>query len=73
MFFESLRNLQPAVDKIDNLKVIGQFHDEIVLEWSPGSYPLDKACALLEDRMTTTSLQDFPLGAEIKHAHRYIK
>lgn len=73
VFFESLRNLQPTVDKIDNLKVIGQFHDEIVLEWTPGSYPLDKACALLEDRMTTTSLRDFPLGAEIKHAHRYIK
>ena len=73
VFFESLRNLQPTVDKIDNLKVIGQFHDEIVLEWTPGFYSLDKACALLEDRMTTTSLLDFPLGAEIKHAHRYIK
>jgi DNA polymerase len=73
MFFESLASLQKVVDKIDNLEVIGQFHDEIVMEWRPGTYPLDKAVALLEDRMTTTLLTDFPLGAEVKHAHRYIK
>jgi DNA polymerase bacteriophage-type len=73
VFFESLANLQPVVDKIDNLQVVGQFHDEIVLEWKPGMYSLDMALALLEDRMTSTTLVNFPLGAEIKHAHRYIK
>lgn len=73
VFFESLANLQPVVDRIDNLQVVGQFHDEIVLEWKPGAYSLDKALALLEDRMTSTTLVNFPLGAEIKHAHRYIK
>jgi DNA polymerase bacteriophage-type len=73
VFFDSLSSLQPVVDKIDNLEVVGQFHDEIVLEWKPGAYSLDRAIALLEDRMTSTTLVAFPLGAEIKHAFRYIK
>jgi len=73
VFFESLAYLQPTVDKVDNLQVVGQFHDEIVVEWKPGSYPLDTALGLLHDRMTATSLIGFPLGAEIKHAYRYIK
>jgi DNA polymerase len=73
VFFESLARLQPVVDMIDTLQVVGQFHDEIVVEWAPGFYPLDKAVALLEDRMTSTTLRKFPLGAEIKYAYRYIK
>ena len=73
VFFESLARLVPVVDRMDNVKVVGQFHDEIVLEWKPGMYSLDHAVALLEDRMTTTQLQGFPLGAEVKSAHRYIK
>lgn len=73
IFFDCLDQLQPVVDKIDNLEVIGQFHDEIVLEWKPGTFALNDAVALLHNKMTRTFLPEFPLGAEVKSAHRYIK
>lgn len=80
MFFESLVSLQRIVDEIKNLQIIGQFHDEIVMEWTPESafesgltYTLGDSMTLLERKMTHTALIGFPLAAEIKTAYRYIK
>jgi hypothetical protein len=58
---------------VSNVKLVGQFHDEIVLEWSPGSFPAEATVTQLDWYMTRTMLRGFPLGAEIKSAYRYIK
>jgi hypothetical protein len=77
VFFRSLRMLTTEIEKqgIRNVRVIGQFHDELVVEWWPavGGVSHDAAVALLERCMTETSLPGFPLAAEIKSAHRYVK
>lgn len=81
LFFYSLQkfaNYKKAGNPT-NVKTVGQFHDEIVLEWSPRKesvdWTLEHAVSYLEMAMTKTppELQGFPLGAEINHAHRYIK
>ena len=64
-----------------NLKLIGQFHDEIVLEWSPiesvedreQAVTLEYAVKKLEQLMSTSPVLDFPLAAEVKYDHRYTK
>jgi hypothetical protein len=64
-----------TLDK-DNVWPIGQFHDEIVLEWEPGDQwqsDLGATMEVLGRCMTTTSLPGFPLDAVVKHDHRYIK
>ena len=64
-----------------NVKLIGQFHDEIVLEWTPiesvgktwGAVSLEYAVKKLEQLMSTSPVLDFPLAAEVKYDHRYTK
>lgn len=78
MFFYSLRWLMDnGLTEIPNVKLIGQFHDEIVLEWWPsnedGALTLKEAEWLLVRAMTSTNWRGFPLDAEIKHAFRYTK
>lgn len=59
----------------DNVTVVGQFHDEIVLDWKPGAIPLHEAEARMGTLMSTPPawLAGFPLDAEIKSDYRYIK
>jgi DNA polymerase len=73
MFFQSLKELDEQLKLVPNAKLIGQFHDEIVVEWQPGHRSLDDVRSMMELAMTTTMLTGFPLGAEIKSSHRYIK
>ena len=76
IFFSVMANVQEWVDKYTNLKLIGQFHDELVVEWSPGgTISLAEALNVLNSLMSRPPdyARDFPLAAEIKHAHRYIK
>lgn len=73
MFFDSLRVLDKELEWVPNARIIGQFHDEIVVEWSPGNAPLSQVKHMMEVAMTSTHLPGFPLGAEIKSDHRYIK
>jgi DNA polymerase I-like protein with 3'-5' exonuclease and polymerase domains len=64
-----------------NVKLIGQFHDEIVLEWTPiesveetwRAVSLSFAATRLKQLMSTSSVLDFPLAAEVKYDHRYTK
>ena len=80
LFFRVLRNVSYDMT-YSNLKLIGQFHDEIVLEWSPiesvedreQAVTLESAVGQLEFLMSTTSVLDFPLAAEVKFDHRYTK
>ena len=57
------------------VKMIGQFHDELVAEWDPTcTISLEEAQARLLRAMTDIDGYPwFPFAAEVKHAHRYIK
>lgn len=80
LFFRVLRVV--SCDMVyPNLKLIGQFHDEIVLEWSPiesvedreQAVTLEYAAKKLGRLMSTSPMLDFPLAAEVKFDHRYTK
>ena len=80
LFFRVLRAVSCDM-AYPNLKLIGQFHDEIVLEWSPiesvedreQAVTLESAVGQLELLMSTSPVLDFPLAAEVKFDHRYTK
>ena len=80
LFFRVLRDVSYAM-VYPNLKLIGQFHDEIVLEWSPietaevqeHAISLEFAVRQLELVMSDSPVPDFPLAAEVKFDHRYTK
>ena len=58
------------------VELIGQFHDEIVLNWDPTrtSWSREYAISRLERAMTDSSyITGFPLGAEVKSDYRYTK
>jgi len=75
LFFRSLRSTQQWVDGRPNVDIVGQFHDEIVLDWSPSAsgIPFDDAISMLQASMETSALHNFPLKAEIKSDYRYTK
>lgn len=80
LFFRTLREVRICMG-YPNVKLIGQFHDEIVLEWMPiesvgktwGAVSLEYAVKELEQLMSTSPVLDFPLAAEVKYDHRYTK
>ena len=80
LFFRTLHAVSYDMS-YPNLKIIGQFHDEIVLEWSPveafdnqeGVVSLPFAVKQLEQLMSMSPVLDFPLAAEVKYDHRYTK
>ena len=76
MFFQSLETLYFELMTVSNAQIIGQFHDEIVVDWTPtvgSGTSLAHLIRVMEKAMTTTPLAGFPLGADIKCAYRYIK
>jgi hypothetical protein len=73
VFFDSLRQVHAECAKWNNVSLVGQMHDEIVLDWVPGALSLADARAMLEQCMTNTQLPGFPLAAEMKHDYRYTK
>jgi DNA polymerase len=77
LFFDSLRRVDRWLENATNVKLIGQFHDEIVLEWTPPAsalgWDLKTTVDTFADLMGQTMWTDFPLVADVKYAHRYIK
>lgn len=77
MFMIALRDTWIWTEESTNVDLIGQFHDEIVLDWVPPAtnraYSLDEAKARLQRSMTYTEVPGFPLDAEINSSYRYIK
>jgi hypothetical protein len=73
VFFASLREVHGWCERLDNVQLVGQFHDEIVLDWVPGQHDLMYAEAMLSECMQYTTLPSFPLAAEIKSDYRYTK
>ena len=54
--------------------LVGQFHDEIVVDWRPGRISLEGAAADMRTMMSDPGrFTSFPLDAEIKWDYRYIK
>ena len=75
VFFNSLELLSLALTGT-GVEIVGQFHDEIVVDWNPGrtKLSLDQVITIMENCMSDPGpLKGFPLEADIKHAHRYIK
>lgn len=75
VFFTSLADVHEWVQTQFNVELIGQFHDEIVLDWTPSAVgpSLNTTKKVLEMAMTNTVLKGFPLSAEIKDDYRYTK
>lgn len=75
VFFDSLRDVHNRLYPFHevNVQLVGQFHDEIVLDWAPGMTSLESTKNMLNDCMSRTTLPGFPLAAEIKHDYRYTK
>ena len=82
LFFNSLVDLQDRLQHLPFAKIVGQFHDEIVVELDlteAEMLGMTAAEAIVEVKrkmrlaMTSSSLPGFPLDSEIKSAHRYLK
>jgi DNA polymerase bacteriophage-type len=74
IFFESLVELKRAIDEVPNATIIGQFHDEVVIDWVPGQYPMEYVMKLMEKTMTFSRTHpQLPMGVEVKHDYRYTK
>ena len=75
VFFDTLRKTAGWVGSTPGIELVGQFHDEVVLDWAPHRMgpSLDGAKSMLNSSMSVTSLPGFPLAAEIKHDYRYTK
>lgn len=74
IFFRTLVNVKQWVDANPQLRLVGQFHDEIVVDWSPGPLSLFDAKLALHRLMSTIQgMPSFPLDADVKDDYRYIK
>lgn len=75
LFFESLLQVHDWCGRTGGqVQLVGQFHDEIVLDWKPGALDLDKVKYQLGQMMSHSQLAgSFPLAAEIKDDYRYTK
>ncbi len=77
IFFEVLRGMESFLGRgsWSETKLIGQFHDEIVVDWAPtpGGVILEQALVSMKKAMSHCSVPYFPLAAEVKHDYRYTK
>lgn len=78
LFFSVLHNMyneMRTTGMASQAEIVGQFHDEIVVDWRPGTYTLAASLARIEVLMsrTPTWAFDFPLAAEVKSDYRYTK
>ena len=79
LFFASMYRLENELKWVSNAEIIGQFHDEIVVDWWPAngshSRTLEQVQEIMRKAMSTVPVhsEGFPLEADIKHAYRYIK
>lgn len=79
IFFNVAQRLQNWADQYHNVEIIGQFHDELILDWTP--MVAAETCVSLADaeidmrRIMSQyhKLPVFPLAAEVHSDYRYIK
>lgn len=75
LFFIALKRVTEKVER-PGVRLIGQFHDEIVLDYDPlvAPYPVEIVKKELEQVMSNPHpFKGFPLAAEVKHDYRYTK
>jgi DNA polymerase bacteriophage-type len=73
LFFESLLAVHEEFKRNGNVRLVGQFHDEIVLDVDHPPI-LDRVKKRLGELMSHSDIApSFPLEAEIKHDYRYTK
>jgi DNA polymerase len=75
LFFQALETTYEWVRGVRNVDLIGQFHDEIVLDWWPDKQGLtiNQAKGDLERIMSNTNVVGFPMACEVKSDYRYTK
>ena len=74
LFFDSLLRVNEWAKKNPAVTLVGQFHDEIVLDWQPGGSDLNITKLALKSMMSSSEIApSFPLDADIKHDYRYTK
>ena len=76
IFYRGLSLLDAALYDYDNVQIIGQFHDEIVVEWwpTPSGISLEDAMTIMRAAMSDRGLvPGFPLDADVHSDKRYIK
>lgn len=81
IFFRSLSILDASITPFSNCQIVGQFHDEIVVDWQPPENERSRdwrtrmgVIRSMENAMTNVGpLGGFPLAADIKSDYRYIK
>lgn len=75
MFFDSLRDVDSWARNDEGVTIVGQFHDEIVLDYDPhkSAFTVGQVADQLERSMSRTPVKGFPLSAEVHYDYRYIK
>ncbi|QIN93894.1 DNA polymerase I [Microbacterium phage Arete] len=80
LFFDAMQNMFWRFEGLRNVTPIGQFHDELVVSWTPVKRPatdikLDSAMEIMRQVMSTprASFTGFPLEGDIKSDYRYTK
>lgn len=79
IFFHVMHNVYRWTSRTEGATLIGQFHDEIVVDYVPtedGRPSLEDTKSVLAHLMTETQglpFSGFPLGAEVQSDYRYIK
>lgn len=74
IFFEALVELEAAIGTVDNATIIGQFHDEVVVDWVPGRVSMAAVMSIMENVMSRSKTHPaLPMGVEVKHDYRYTK
>lgn len=74
IFFDSLEELNTALALVPNATIVGQFHDEVVVDWVPGPTSMAEVMAVMEKCMTFSRTHPMlPMGVEVKYDYRYTK
>lgn len=75
LFFYVAEKLEEELNRYPNMQLIGQFHDELVVDWYPSAKGegLHRAETRLAAAMSSTIIHGFPLAAEVHSDYRYIK
>lgn len=75
LFFYVANGLEASLSRFPNMELIGQFHDELVVEWRPHKEGEDLYGAemRLAAAMSKNPIPGFPLTAEVHSDYRYIK
>ena len=72
LFFRGMSRVHQSETK--GFELIGQFHDELIVDWWEADLSLDEAMARLQHHMIDEPcFKEMPIEAEVKAAYRYIK